>query len=183
MSWVTGSGSCPRPATCSVLPPCSPLRRPDSWTRRQDARPASKEADSLLPEKQGLRSGVWGQDLNLERGTGLEPATACLEGRSSTTELPPPAPRICNQTITDSRPRRGGRTPPAGGLTSAAHPVRSSRITSPRPDGWVLRTAEQPQPSHFLRAAAAYRAPGAPDALPSLPRAAALVNDHSGFVA
>jgi hypothetical protein len=27
--------------------------------------------------------------LNLERGTGLEPATACLEGRSSTTELPP----------------------------------------------------------------------------------------------
>ena len=25
----------------------------------------------------------------LERGTGFEPATSCLEGRSSTTELPP----------------------------------------------------------------------------------------------
>jgi hypothetical protein len=26
---------------------------------------------------------------NLERGTGFEPATICLEGRDSTTELPP----------------------------------------------------------------------------------------------
>ena len=50
---------------------------------------ASKEADDLLPEKRWLRSGFQGLDLNLERGTGLEPATACLEGRSSTTELPP----------------------------------------------------------------------------------------------
>ena len=25
----------------------------------------------------------------MERGTGLEPATICLEGRDSTTELPP----------------------------------------------------------------------------------------------
>ena len=28
----------------------------------------------------------------VERGTGLEPATICLEGRDSTTELPPLAP-------------------------------------------------------------------------------------------
>ena len=27
--------------------------------------------------------------MTVERGTGLEPATACLEGRGSTTELPP----------------------------------------------------------------------------------------------
>jgi hypothetical protein len=29
----------------------------------------------------------------MERGTGLEPATICLEGRDSTTELPPLMPR------------------------------------------------------------------------------------------
>jgi hypothetical protein len=28
----------------------------------------------------------------MERGTGLEPATICLEGRDSTTELPPLIP-------------------------------------------------------------------------------------------
>ena len=28
----------------------------------------------------------------MERGTGLEPATICLEGRDSTTELPPLMP-------------------------------------------------------------------------------------------
>ncbi len=28
----------------------------------------------------------------MERGTGLEPATICLEGRDSTTELPPLTP-------------------------------------------------------------------------------------------
>ena len=32
---------------------------------------------------------VYGAEMNLERGTGFEPATSCLEGRSSTAELPP----------------------------------------------------------------------------------------------
>jgi hypothetical protein len=30
----------------------------------------------------------------MERGTGLEPATICLEGRDSTTELPPLIPTL-----------------------------------------------------------------------------------------
>src|SRR5580693_370871 len=32
--------------------------------------------------------------LQMERGTGLEPATICLEGRDSTTELPPLIPTL-----------------------------------------------------------------------------------------
>ena len=39
----------------------------------------------------------------LERGTRFELATACLEGRSSTTELPPLASSFHLQTITDFR--------------------------------------------------------------------------------
>src|SRR5271155_2900011 len=41
----------------------------------------------------------------MERGTGLEPATICLEGRDSTTELPPLIPFTTTISDLRSRPR------------------------------------------------------------------------------
>ena len=49
----------------------------------------------------------------LERGTGLEPATSCLEGRNSTTELPPLERRAAT-TIQSAKPGRVNRLFEAG---------------------------------------------------------------------
>jgi hypothetical protein len=38
----------------------------------------------------GSKMGVYGAAMNLERGTGFEPATSCLEGRRSACHAGPP---------------------------------------------------------------------------------------------
>src|SRR5580692_823196 len=57
--------------------------------------------------------------LTMERGTGLEPATICLEGRDSTTELPPLMPWFAFRT---------SRTP-ARHSDCAARPAARNRET------------------------------------------------------
>src|SRR5215510_11281580 len=53
-----------------------------SWRRELNPRPSDYKSDALPTE---LR-----QRLDLERGTGIEPATNSVEGCDSTVELPPP---------------------------------------------------------------------------------------------
>ncbi len=55
--------------------------------------------------------------LRMERGTGFEPATSCLEGRRSTTELPPRGASVS--------PTRAGAA--NEGMLGAASPPLSER--------------------------------------------------------
>ena len=51
-----------------------------------------KEFKVIIPYKSfknDVSGGLWPNFESVERETGLEPATACLEGRNSTTELLP----------------------------------------------------------------------------------------------
>jgi hypothetical protein len=58
------------------------MRKLWSWRRELNPRPSDYKSDALPTE---LR-----QRLEMERGTGIEPATNSVEGCDSTVELPPP---------------------------------------------------------------------------------------------
>ena len=53
--------------------------------------------------------GVYGAEMNLERGTGFEPATACLEGRRPISNLDTPqfTLLVAPQTVTIRRTIQG----------------------------------------------------------------------------
>ena len=62
-----------------------------SWRRELNPRPSDYKSDALPTE---LR-----QRLEMERGTGIEPATNSVEGCDSTVELPPPPAMRLNTFI------------------------------------------------------------------------------------
>ncbi len=63
---------------------------------------------------------------NLERGTGFEPATICLEGRDSTTELPP----LIRFLIPASPPERFGNMEPGTGIEPVTSSLPRTRSTN-----------------------------------------------------
>ena len=69
----------------------------------------------------GARSSCKETVHRLERETGLEPATACLEGRNSTTELLPLIDFLSWSGCADSN--CGPPAPKAGALPTAPHPA------------------------------------------------------------
>src|SRR6266571_5665369 len=76
----------------------------------------------------GSRSACTETVYSVERETGLEPATACLEGRNSTSELLPQDVLARRGWLVESGCadlNRGPPAPKAGALPTAPHPVSS----------------------------------------------------------
>jgi len=61
------------------VPPCPA----GSWPDGQRSPLLPRRGVLSLRDEGGSKTGVYGATMNLERGTGLEPATTCLEGTRS----------------------------------------------------------------------------------------------------
>ena len=70
----------------------------------------------------------------MERGTGLEPATICLEGRDSTTELPPLTPNKTSRQLSANSPLHrfalAGDLEPGTGIEPVTSSLPRTRSTN-----------------------------------------------------
>ncbi len=83
---------------------------PSTSTGRHEARPYPRGGQT---QRGGTLRCRLSANTQLERETGFEPATACLEGRNSTAELLPLAPAIIAASQRGSWPSASPRTHPS----------------------------------------------------------------------